>query len=475
MSSKNKNDSFDDILSSILDSSQERNKNDNREGIIAQVPSYQDELNKYDIDSSDDVLESDSDMEASRAFDFEEFKAYADKNDLLSGDTNVFTVNRSKSADADEPLEPDTSINRPQKKMNKKKKRRRANYSAYGGIVLATLVLCCSIIIALFGIVVGRDVLGIDTGEYESYTIYIPEGSTTSDIADILYREGIIFYPEVFNAVAKIMNADGNMYPGDLEVIENMSYADIIDSLMIAREAKATVTITFTEGITLYEAALKLEESGICDAQEFIFEFNKGVFGHEYENHVSSSSLKFYKFEGYLFPDTYEFYLGDSTHNIVKRIRQRTDEMLTDEVIARCNELGYTLDEMITLASIVQLESGNFDDMKTIASVFHNRLNNPEVFPKLQSDTTYSYINNVIKANSSIDFDQMYDAYDTYTCNGLPVGAICNPGMDAINAVLYPDDTGYYYFCADLTTRETFFAVTYDEHKENCKKADLSV
>ncbi len=463
MSSKNNADNFDEILSSILDSSQEKNKDDNRDGVIADIPSYKDELDKY---------QADEDMEASKVFDINELERF-ENDDKLSENTNIFTVSKAKPKQAEEPVYYEEPQQRPKK--SKKKKRRRANYSAYGGIVLATLVLCCAIIIALFGIVVGRDVLGIDTGEYESYTIYIPEGSTTTDISNILYNEGIIYYPDVFRAVAKVMNADGNMYPGDLEVVENMSYADIIDSLMIAREAKATVTVTFPEGITVYEAALKLEESGVCDAQEFIFEFNSSAFGYEFENHVSSSSLKFYKYEGYLFPDTYEFYLEDSTHNIVRRIKQRTNEMLKPELIARCNELGYTLDEMITLASIVQLESWNFEDMKTIASVFHNRLNNPEVFPKLQSDTTYSYINDVIKASSSIEFEEMYDAYDTYTCNGLPVGAICNPGMDAINAVLYPDDTGYYYFCADLTTRETFFAVTHEEHIENCKKAGLEV
>ncbi|MBQ8623503.1 MAG: endolytic transglycosylase MltG [Oscillospiraceae bacterium] len=461
MGAKNNNaDNFDEILSSILDSSAQKSKEENREGVIADIPSYKDELEKYANTS---------------IIDTELSKELADNDSLVSGNTNVFMFSKpEESMPSDEPVVTDRHNEVPSKPRAKKKKRRRANYSAYGGLVLATLVLCCAIIIALFGIVVGRDVLGIDTGEFEKYTIYIPEGSTTTDIANILYDEGIIYYTDVFRVFAKLKSADGNMYPGDIDVAVNMSYSDLIDSLMIPREAKETVTVTFPEGITLYAAALKLEESGICDAQEFIFEFNSSVFGYDFEKHVGSSSMKLYKYEGYLFPDTYEFYLGDSTHNIVRKIKQRTDEMISAEVIKRCSELGYTLDEMITLASIVQLESWNFEDMKTIASVFHNRLNNPEVFPKLQSDTTYSYINDVIKVVSSIESQEMYNAYDTYTCNGLPVGAICNPGMDAINAVLYPDETEYYYFCADLFTRETFFAATYEEHLDNLKKAGLS-
>ena len=461
MSKKNA-DNFDEILSSILDSSTEKNKAENREGVIADISSYKDELDKY---------------ESTSVIDTSFTKELNDSEDtLVSGNTNVFVFNtKPEGENALQFSDPQEAEPTPRQKKKKKRRRRRYNYSAYGGVVLATLVLCCAILIALFGIVVGRDVLGIDTGEFEKFTIYIPEGSTTTDIADILYNEGIIYYTDVFRAFAKLKSADGNMYPGDLDVKENMSYSDLIDSLMIPREAKATVTITFPEGITLYAAALKLEESGICSAQDFIFEFNSSAFGYEFEKHVASSSMRLYKYEGYLFPDTYEFYIGDSTYNIVKRIKQRTNQMISDELIKRCKEIGYSLDEVITLASIVQLESGNFEDMKTIASVFHNRLDNPELFPKLQSDTTYSYINDVIKAVSSIESQAMYNAYDTYTCNGLPVGAICNPGLDAINAVLYPDETEYYYFCADLTTRETFFAVTYDEHLENLKKAGLSV
>lgn len=458
MTSKKNNDNFDEILSSILDSTSEKNKQENREGIISEVPSYKDELEKY----SPSDIESTSNIELINDESIEDF---AEKTISMSGNTSVYNFNKQTgSVSNEEPI-----IEKAHKP--KKRKRRRYNYSAYGGVVLATLVICCALIISLFGIVVGRDVLGIDTGEYESFTIYIPQGSSTSEIADILYNEGIIYYTEVFEVIAKLN--DSVMYPGDLEVVENMSYFDIISSLMEMREAKETVTITFPEGITLYAAAQKLEEAGICSAKDFIFEFNSSVFGYEFEKHVSSASMKFYKYEGYLFPDTYEFYTDDSTYNIVRRIKQITNEKLSAEVIARCNELGYTLDQMITLASLVQLESWNFEDMSNIASVFHNRLNNPEVYPKLQSDTTYSYINDVIKVNSSIESQEMYDAYDTYTCNGLPIGPICNPGMDAINAVLNPSATEYYYFCADITTGETFFATTYDEHLENLELAGI--
>ena len=112
--------------------------------------------------------------------------------------------------------------------------------------------------------------------------------------------------------------------------------------------------------------------------------------------------------------------------------------------------------------------------MKPRASVFINRLNNSQTFPRLQSDTTYSYIDDVIKKVLTVEYQEMYDAYDTYTCIGLPIGAICNPGEAAIDAVLNPDETDYYFFCSNIETKETFFARTVDEHEENKKRAGLS-
>lgn len=400
---------------------------------------------------------------------------------VLSGDDNVgFPDDGATSVfKFDEPIniskyDPNKRSEEAQSKAKpKKKKRRKRNYTAYGGIVIATLVLCVSVLLSLFIIVVGRDVLGIESAGVE-FTIYVPSGSTTDDIAQQLYDEGVIQYKNVFKLFSRLKKADGNMYPGDLDVAYNMSYSDIIDNLMISREAKQTATVTFPEGITLLSAGRLLEENNICTADEFIYTFNSTVFGFEFEKYVSSSSLKLYKYEGYMFPDTYEFYIGDSAYNVVKKIKSRTNEILNADVIKLAAERGFTIDQVVTLASIVQREAGDIEQMPAIASVFENRLAKPDEFPRLQSDTTYSYIDDVIKKVMTIEYQDMYDAYDTYTCVGLPIGAICNPGKDAIDAVLNPDDTGYYYFCSNLETKETFFAITNDEHEENKKKAGLA-
>ena len=192
-----------------------------------------------------------------------------------------------------------------------------------------------------------------------------------------------------------------------------------------------------------------------------------------FEKQVKSSSKKFYKMEGYFFPDTYQFYLEEDPKNVAKKVCKNFEYKVTPDMYGRMEDLGMTLDETITLASIVQAEASSSIDMKLVSSVFHNRLNNPDQFPLLQSDPTTNYVEEVIKPNLEIYSQSMCDAYDTYKGGGLPPGAICNPGIEAIQAVLYPRETDYYYFCSDLDTGEFFFATTLDEHEANLVKAHL--
>ena len=437
-----RDDIFDEYLSSILNDKPAEKKPEEGSALMTEEPERQPA--QPEADSAEDIAD------------------FAEKTIRLSD-------SETKKLAGSLPSEPKPT------KFIHRKIIRKANYSAYGGIVMATLVLCSSIVISLFIIVVGRDFLGIDTNNNVT-TLYVPTGSTLADISHLLADSGIIEYPEVFEKFARLrIGSDGVIYPGDISVMPSMSYDDIIEMLTVSREAHATVTVTIIEGMTIDEAAKVLEDNGVCSASDFIFEFNNDIFGFDFETYVSSSSLKFYKYEGYLFPDTYEFYVGDSVYNIVKRIKERTAEILNESVIRRCGELGYTLDQVVTMASLLQLESGRLEDMEEIAGVFYNRLKNPAEYPKLQSDTTYRYIENVIKANTSIDYQEMYDAYDTNVCNGLPVGAICNPGADAIHAALYPNENSYYYFCSDAETGEFYYAETYDEHLANVELAGLSV
>mgnify|MGYP000205498316 FL=1 len=134
------------------------------------------------------------------------------------------------------------------------------------------------------------------------------------------------------------------------------------------------------------------------------------------------------------------------------------------------NGLG-ELDNLITLASIIQKEATDLENMKMVSSVFHNRLNNSSTYPYLQSDATTNYIRDDIRSFMTQDNQEMYDAYDTTKVVGLPVGPICNPGMDAIEAAIHPADTNYYYFVSD-DAGTYYFAATLEEHEANIRKAN---
>lgn len=240
-----------------------------------------------------------------------------------------------------------------------------------------------------------------------------------------------------------------------------------------AENQRETADVIFPEGITLFEAAQRLEEKNVCSADEFIKVFNAGGFGFDFEEKVRISSLKFYKMEGYFFPDTYQFYVEEDPRVVAKKIYKNFDARVTPDLYGRMKDLDMELEDVLTLASVIQAEAPDTKNMKMVASVFFNRLNNPDEYPLLQSDPTTNYVEEVIKPNIQFKSEAMFKAYDTYQGAGLPPGPICNPGLDAINAVLYPAETDYFYFCSNLETGEFFYAETLDEHNQNLIEAGL--
>lgn len=371
--------------------------------------------------------------------------------------------------------EPDPEYERLRiKEESRKKKRRKKTHGRLAfALIMVTMVLSVAVFSALGIIYVAKEIIGIDR-ENTEFSIEIPENSGTEAIANILKSEGIIDNPNLFRIVSKLKGADGTYIAGEHKVNPNMSYGDIIEILQEeAINPREFVTVTFPEGIRLIDAAEKLEENGICSADEFIRAFNSTSFGFDFENEVRTSANKFYKMEGFFFPDTYEFYLEEDPKNVVKKVFKNFDYRVTPDYYGRMEDMGLTLEETITLASIVQAEAGDTYNMKYVASVFHNRLNNPDMFPLLQSDPTSNYSEEVIAPNMEIRSQSILDAYDTYVGGGLPPGPICNPGIDAIEAVLYPRESEYFYFCSDLTTGEFFYAVTLEEHEANLVKANL--
>ncbi len=358
-------------------------------------------------------------------------------------------------------------------RSRRKKRRSKNKGKLVFGLILTMFIICISIFIAVFVIRAARDITGIDRDEGQ-VVIEIPENSTAADIAAILYEEGVIGDEKLFIMFSRTKDADAGYIAGSHVLSRNMPYDAIIEALQRTEETeeRETIDVTFPEGISLYDAARKLEESGVCEADRFIYIFNSSSFGFDFEKKVSPSPDKFCKMEGYFFPDTYSFYIDEEPEAVTKKIYRNFENKITPDLYGRMSDLGLSLEDTITLASMIQAEGNNPRDMKKISSVFHNRLKSKDL-PKLQSDPTTKYVEEVIKPNIEVPNEKMYTDYDTYKSEGLPPGAICNPGIDAIKAALYPDETNYYYFCANIDTGEVFYAETLEEHEDNLIEAGI--
>lgn len=352
--------------------------------------------------------------------------------------------------------------------QKRKRKKKKKHSRLPGVLILVTLIFAVSISLSLVIIAFGKDMFGIGKSDTTKLVI-VDDGATVTDIAYMLKDEGIIKSPKLFIYFTKLRKSDNNYIAGEHFVRPNMAYETIIDELTSNdSETQVSVEVTFPEGITIYEAAEILEENHVCDADDFIFYFNSGGFGFDFESQLpTDSSLKFNRMEGYVFPDTYFFYENMDVEEVCQKIYLNFDNKMTDERYDKMKKLNLTLDELVTFASIVQKEAATTDVMNLVASVFWNRLNNPDVFPLLQSDPTTNYSNFVIKPHMEVLNQTVIDAYDTYKSAGLPPGAICNPGIEAIDAVLNAIETDYFYFYANIYTGETRFAATLEEHEFN--------
>lgn len=238
-----------------------------------------------------------------------------------------------------------------------------------------------------------------------------------------------------------------------------------------------TVRVTFPEGFTAVQIAEKLEENGVCSAKDFLSLVTDDEYlstlAYRFISGIENPENRPFNLEGYIFPDTYDFYKGESAERALSRFLSNTEKKLTDEYYLRAEELGYTMDEIISLAAIVQEEATTADEMGKVSSVVHNRIVGVG-YGKIQCDVTIHYINDYVTDSPYLegDTEKYKELYNTYKCVGLPEGAITNPGLDAIKAALYPEDTDYFFFVTDEDWNY-YYAETYAEHKKNCAAVGL--
>ncbi|MEG1870182.1 MAG: endolytic transglycosylase MltG, partial [Oscillospiraceae bacterium] len=228
---------------------------------------------------------------------------------------------------------------------------------------------------------------------------------------------------------------------------------------------------TLREGMTAEEIGESLQEKEVCTKAEFLEAMDTIDFGYKFEENIPQSKNRYHKLEGYLFPDTYEFYVGEGAKSVVNRFLSNFNDKITGEMYSRMKVLDMNLDEVITLASIVQKEAAQYTTMKSVAGVFYNRMESGSELPMLQTDTTTNYIITTFIPNykegkplESKTNQNFIDAYNTYSLKGLPIGPICNPGIDAIKAVLYSTESNDYFFVSDKAGKY-YFSETIAQHE----------
>ncbi len=349
----------------------------------------------------------------------------------------------------------------------RRKRKKKSNKLALFGAVMFMLISAAAL--ALFALSSATDMLAFGKRDRQ-IELTVEKGMSVSEIADLLGDEGVIEHPTTFKLYAKIRGKSDSFQAGDYVLNSNMSYDRIITAMRMGDTIKEEVMITFYEGMTLSEIADLLEEKEVCDADEFIDATQNGEFSYEFIDMLPESKKRFRKLEGYIFPDTYNFYIGENVESVLRKFLRNFQNRVMP-IYDDIRDAGMTLDEAITLASVIQKEAGNEEEMARVSSVFHNRIGNPSAgLPMLQSDVTILYVENDIKPYQQRADQAMYDAYNTYVCHGLPVGPICNPGLDAIEAAIDPEDTNYYFFVTDVNG-VYYYGKTLDQHYSNVRKA----
>ena len=304
----------------------------------------------------------------------------------------------------------------------------------------------------LLGATVVKDAKDIEIGQ--SLTIEIPDGAGASVVSELLHENGAVKYPTVFRLCSRLGNFDGQYKPGPVTLHNGMSYLSILELLISERNI---VKVVIPEGYTIRQIAETVAASGLCSADEFYAVLDASLYDYRFLKDIPERENRL---EGYLFPATYEFFPGASAQEIVDAMLKRFDEVFTDEYYKRAEEVNVTVDEVITMASIVERETNADGERAKVAGVFYNRIN--ENMP-LQSCATVQYILGVNKPVLSESDTQIDSPYNTYKNPGLPVGPIASPGEECIKAALWPEKTDAFYFLLG-TDGEHIFSKTYEEH-----------
>lgn len=366
---------------------------------------------------------------------------------------------------------------KPQPQTKQKKKRHMP--SALKVIIYLVCVITVSIVLSVTAIKVGNDVFAF-VKEDKEITVNIKENADLGDVAKELSDKGVIKYPSIYKIYShfrmdKKSYYTGTFIAGEHVLNSNLGYDKLISKLAKLTYSTEVVRVTIPEGHTVYEIIDLFVAKRVIPkekVEEFKDKLNTAAYDYDFlsdfneqkDENGKIKSDRIYLLEGYLFPDTYDFYVGENLDSVIAKLLNNFGKKFEEGYYERCKELGLTIDEVVTLASMIEAEGDNAENFYKISSVFHNRLNHAGAYPFLDSDATtlYSFQGEKKKLDAG-DNQTRQHPYNTYLNKGLPPGAICNPGSEAIHAALYPEQTNYYFFYTN-SKGETIFSNRFIDH-----------
>lgn len=350
--------------------------------------------------------------------------------------------------------------------------------------------------ILLYVVIVGLIAVGLGYGAWEcaqdflafgrsDETIFvtIKEDDTVDDIAQMLKENGVIKYPWFFKLYCDFTDNNDTMDPGTYQICFNYDYHALVNGMVEYSPNRSTVRVMIPEGMTCAQIFALMEKEGVCEAAELEACAAETEFDYWFLEGIPYGDAN--RLEGFLFPDTYDFYEADNPERVLDKLLSNFEKKFSEEAQAQLEVLrtwfadelsskGYDeeyisehpmgLYQLITIASMIEKESAGLEESGEIASVIFNRLLNPEYFPFLNIDASIVYALGGIDGELTASDLEIDSPYNTYNRVGLPIGPISNPGLSSITAALNPDDTEYFYYALDKSTGFHHFSKTYNEH-----------
>lgn len=352
-----------------------------------------------------------------------------------------------------------------------------------GGIMYATFIICISVALACFAWMAACDVLALNKGDSKMSIVLSDEyfseeevdifdddgnkiGTETMLLADIsavsqlLRDNGIIEYPWLFKIFAQVSNADRKIDPGTYELSTRYDYRALVKNLQQTTAIKEIREgVTFPEGYTMDQIFHKLESEGVCSVADL---YDAAANYHYDFSFLDDSTLGDPKrLEGFIFPNTYDFYVGESASSVISKFLNTFHRQLYADMYQLCDNLGISFYEAVIIASMIEKEAANDEERPIIASVIFNRI---RVGMTLGIDATILYEHpEHVGVQIPTEILEENSPYNTHINKGLPPTPICNPGLASLEATLHPSSTSYYYYALDTETGTHRFFHDYNQ------------